>query len=87
MIEFKLKMSQERSQSPITASSPSGTLKMKSELSRGHGGMSLPPTSGLPSVGLASQTVGSKFFNKGPIKPTTSLNLPAQMLPTEQMFK
>lgn len=67
-------MNHERSQSPATAQSPSGTLKMKDSLSRGN---SAPPLgSQFPPVGAPSAQGGSKFFNKGPIKPPTNLAMP-----------
>ena len=50
------------------------------------GSNQLPNPSSLPSVGLTG-TQGSKFFQKGPIKPPPSLGLPIQMLPTDQMIR
>ena len=62
---------------------------MKDQLARGSsvgsaGSGGLPNPSSLPSVGL-SNSQGSKFFQKGPIKP--SLGMPIQMLPTDQMVR
>ena len=69
-------MNHDRSQSPATATaqSPGGSLKMKDSLSRGN---SAPPVSSqFPPVGAPSAQGGSKFFNKGPIKPPTNLAMP-----------
>lgn len=72
-------MSQERNLSPSQ-----GSLGLKNNLMRplnpGHSSMLPQVSPSLGSTGNASNG-GSKFFNKGPVKPTP------QMLPTEAMIR
>lgn len=72
-------MSQERNNLSPTQG---GGLRMKDSLMRPSNNM-LPQVS--PSVGSNSGTAstGSKFFNKGPVKPSPAM----QMLPTEAMIR